>query len=612
MTKKSFQQQNIPRIPSEKNGVQVNFCRTPTCENFGVLMRDDEASVFQHKKDNDAKPVKRSQKLYALSGTDKDVVAIKCKTCQKLKAVEPRRQVYHQLKSNEAAYEEFQRISHYLVDLSKICPNEQCPSNTDYSLISIKKRGKTKSGSQRFFCNCCSTSWTSERKSREHTRPEINKILFKLLISRVPLRRICFILDLSMQTLYRRIRFIHSQCTRFIGDREKKLENKRFNRMYLCTDRQIQISNWTDRKTKKNSEFYGTGTADLSSGYVLAFNFNYDPSMDPSETEAHAMMIGDSKLKKHQRRYARVWLQHEFEQTNQSNTDIEVLKDWQVDSDEELQDALDALDDSSENYTLDDQIPHKGLAVHNEYSLIAHFLLVKKLLANTGKTRFFMDQDTGMKTWYSAVFSEEIKSNTSDGFLVRMSKELTVDEKQRLAREDKKAIAKWAGKPYAAMTPIEVDHTILSMMKPNVINATTAVKDDDAWVSIPTPSMAEPNKKILAITDIYGLDIDHQSNLYRKGGLHAIDRFFLQLRRKISIFERPYQSGSNAKRVWYGYTPYNPELYQLLGDIFRVFYNYCQESGKDNKTPAVRLGLARGTVAIEQIIYLGRYNNKDH
>lgn len=39
----------------------------------------------------------------------------------------------------------------------------------------------------------------------------------------------------------------------------------------------------------------------------------------------------------------------------------------------------------------------------------------------------------------------------------------------------------------------------------------------------------------------------------------------------------------------------------MLG-IFRVFYNYCL-AGQDKKTPAMRFGLAKGKVSLEDIIY---------
>ena len=47
---------------------------------------------------------------------------------------------------------------------------------------------------------------------------------------------------------------------------------------------------------------------------------------------------------------------------------------------------------------------------------------------------------------------------------------------------------------------------------------------------------------------------------------------------------------------------YNPESIVKLIGIFRVFYNYCL-AGKDGRTSAQRLGLARGTVSLEDIIY---------
>ncbi len=39
-----------------------------------------------------------------------------------------------------------------------------------------------------------------------------------------------------------------------------------------------------------------------------------------------------------------------------------------------------------------------------------------------------------------------------------------------------------------------------------------------------------------------------------------------------------------------------------LALFFRVFYNFV-EVGRDKQTPAMRLGLARGKICIEDIIY---------
>ena len=61
-------------------------------------------------------------------------------------------------------------------------------------------------------------------------------------------------------------------------------------------------------------------------------------------------------------------------------------------------------------------------------------------------------------------------------------------------------------------------------------------------------------------------------------------------------------SSSSAGRTWYGYSAYNPAMIVKMLGIFRVFYNFCL-SGQDGKTPAMRLGLAKGKVALEDIIY---------
>jgi hypothetical protein len=48
--------------------------------------------------------------------------------------------------------------------------------------------------------------------------------------------------------------------------------------------------------------------------------------------------------------------------------------------------------------------------------------------------------------------------------------------------------------------------------------------------------------------------------------------------------------------------PYKPVMVGKLLDIFRVFYNFV-EVEKNKQTPAMRLGLAKGKIMIEDIIY---------
>jgi hypothetical protein len=47
--------------------------------------------------------------------------------------------------------------------------------------------------------------------------------------------------------------------------------------------------------------------------------------------------------------------------------------------------------------------------------------------------------------------------------------------------------------------------------------------------------------------------------------------------------------------MWNGYGAYNPAILQRYLEIYRTCYNYCLR-GKDKKTPAMRLGLAKAPI----------------
>jgi hypothetical protein len=77
------------------------------------------------------------------------------------------------------------------------------------------------------------------------------------------------------------------------------------------------------------------------------------------------------------------------------------------------------------------------------------------------------------------------------------------------------------------------------------------------------------------------------------------------------MLERPMATPS-SNRTWHGYSSYNPEIVQKLLDIFRVHYNFVKaertRKAADGsplmpRTPAMRLGLAKGRVRMEDILY---------
>jgi hypothetical protein len=134
----------------------------------------------------------------------------------------------------------------------------------------------------------------------------------------------------------------------------------------------------------------------------------------------------------------------------------------------------------------------------------------------------------------------------------------------------------------------------------------------DTWLNYPEYTINEPAKAVAYLTDRGDYGLEHLAAIYARATMHAIDRYFMQIRRLLMMLERPVTTRI-AGLTWHGYSPYNPTIIQKLLDIFRVHYNYCKpeekaRKGRDGKplprrTPAMKLGLAKGLVRIEDILY---------
>ena len=84
----------------------------------------------------------------------------------------------------------------------------------------------------------------------------------------------------------------------------------------------------------------------------------------------------------------------------------------------------------------------------------------------------------------------------------------------------------------------------------------------------------------------------------------AINTFFNQVRRRLSILERPLVT-SRGEGKSYIYSNFNPMYAQYSLTILRTFLNFCETykyKGED-VTPAQRLGVTNKVFTIEDIIY---------
>ena len=151
--------------------------------------------------------------------------------------------------------------------------------------------GVTHSGSQRYRCKACGKTFAVGKSTTGHKQPHKNKTVFALLMNKSPFRRICEVADIDPKTLYGKIDFLHCQCLAFAAGRERRLlAGMPLRRLYLATDRQDYLINWTRRDDRRNVALQAVGTADNVTGYVFGMHLNYDSELDsgPIENTGHS------------------------------------------------------------------------------------------------------------------------------------------------------------------------------------------------------------------------------------------------------------------------------------------------------------------------------------
>lgn len=85
---------------------------------------------------------------------------------------------------------------------------------------------------------------------------------------------------------------------------------------------------------------------------------------------------------------------------------------------------------------------------------------------------------------------------------------------------------------------------------------------------------------------------------------YAVNNFMQQMRRRISILERPLVTARGDGKS-YIYANFNPKYAQYAVTILRTYYNYCMtyKWGGNRVTPAQSLGITEKVFSMKDIIY---------
>jgi hypothetical protein len=214
------------------------------------------------------------------------------------------------------------------------------------------------------------------------------------------------------------------------------------------------------------------------------------------------------------------------------------------------------------------QLPHDGVLVRYDILQFAHAMRLREHLAGTDAPLVLvMDDDKGLRQALCSIFAPEVKAGRAEIAIVSFDKGMTNDMRNQVVADGQNALA-----------------------------ATRIIGLDLRQAfQYPFPRKSEPNRRIRLLTDSPVHDYRQKARLLRLATLRSVDSYFHKFRSNVRFAARPSISAGSVKQTWDRQYLYKPATMAKLVEIYRFYHNWC-ELGADKKTPAMRLGLARGRI----------------
>ena len=588
-------------LVNQEMTIQVNHCRNPSCENYGIPPWTMPGKTGPHA-NRDAH--------YKLHSTNQGrVPSLRCKACKENPPI----------KSNTGIAQEIARLIEqdglWTLEEKISCKQWYCRNfgrSVAHYPREYVKRGYSPSGGQYYRCKRCQhifVASTAPGLYRHNQRRAVD--VFSRIANKAPIRGTVRGAGLkSTGTYYRILDFIHGRCLASSGVIDRAMIGGRIqlpHAMVIESDTQKYMLNWSSRFDRRNVEISGYCSVDSYSRFILAMHQNYDADVDDFEINSEAALIGDMEAKEPYPHFARYWLAGDDVRAGRSrNFENAGVRQGLAEQITALYHAAESHEDvediEHEHMDVTYRTPYlrKGMLIHMPYTTYAHWYLLRRLLIGAGVERFqfHFDIDSMTRAAFLCSFIEEVKEQRAHGFYVKYDKDLTVDERRR-------AVAKSRARRRRErdlLLPDEGDDIDLVLIKRSLEVARPYGKWDDLWVDHPNPIMNEPHKAMCWLTPDDSLDEDTVADMYLIGRLAGVDNVFQLTRRLFNAFERPLGTPSDQNAVWHGYSPYNPAMIQKYLTIFRTVNNFIQV-GRDRKTPAMRLGLANKPLTYRDILW---------
>lgn len=452
-----------------------------------------------------------------------------------------------------------------------------------------RKFGKTLKGDPRIQCRACRSTFSKGISTRRHKKTDKTGFIFRCLVNKAPLNRLAEMAGVTFPHIYEKIDYLYEQCLIFAGEREQRLERCFADRsVYFSTDVQTFLVNWPYKKKRGTVPLLHMATVDRWSQFVVAATVDYDPDVSPDDLEEKMQAAGDFAKTRPMRAYGRLWPRSEYEDSL-----IRGLPESFTDEDRAIGGKL--------------HLPGKGSRVRGDIFTYAHMMLVRSLVGRKfWRCTFVIDAEAGLGNAIVALTANDIRAKRVNVAEVYFEKGMIDDDRRKLVAVAERTRNIQRALLGSLITDIQAERPHLTedevIIYCNLLYRYGGVPRELRGIDLRTRGLSwpfhtksEPNKHIRIYTDIGDRDLFHIARLLNRSTIHPVDAYFNFCRRRVAGFERGIPTASNGERIWHAYSFYNPEMVPKLATILRFYHNYMLP-GDDKKTPAMRLGLAKGLV----------------
>lgn len=489
------------------------------------------------------------------------------------------------------------------------CPDDETTPFDDRT--SFIKRGKSSGGSQKWQCKTCKkiTNVLPHRESKfsyNQQRNDVLPMLMKTLLSRTPVKRTCEILGIGSQTYYTKLEWLYKRCLEFLERHESKaFENQSFDSIWINTDKMIYFLNNVRKKGQGGSKYsnleeshfptHVVVSGDVDSYYIFRSDIAFDWHTTIDEIKDDTTTLKEDHI-------------HRFVQKNDRFDRFSFYPQPPTKNDTETTTQyLAALRQFDRRAKYVD-----GLHLNSTYTTFAHLWLIKRMV-NAENWRFITDDDSSILTAIYRIFAKEIRLTDAHHFLCMVDHSKSLKDTYQEYKDGRNALFSWGksiGEYKSTMRKLGFLR-LLEELKTHDFHETVhdGTKTYHKWgkkpIEHPVPSIDKGIYNVDCTTDVSSLDRDHIANMILKVSDRPTSAFMQQIRRRLSILERPLVTARGDGKS-YIYSNFNPKYAQYAITILRTYYNFCftiKSYDGEKKTPAQRLGITDRSFTINDIIY---------